>query len=145
MKNCERFLFSLNGMACEILRMKLYNAHKWTFNPTSEASQPCFDFVVSHHVIGGKPSLLGKEHDAPMQSGPALKQILPESPDSDACMKVRTSEAVAQRPQRFLNLLVVDVADFLHPLEQAWMEVNFHNLPLKAFVCPEALALRTSA
>ena len=80
-----------------------------------------------------------------MQPGATFKQILPEPPDSDASVQVRTTEAVAQRAQGFRNLFPVGTAQFFHPLPQAGMKINFHSLPVKAFVRPEARALRTSA
>ena len=111
----------------------------------SEVSQPRFDFVVRHHVVGGEQTFLGKEDDPPVQPGAALEQILPQPPDADTGVQVRLTEAVAQRPQGFRNTLAVGGAQLLHPLPQAGMEIDFHSLPVNAFVCLDALALRTSA
>ena len=111
----------------------------------SETAQPPFDLVVRHHVVGSEQAFLRKEHDSPVQSGPALEQILPQPPDSDSGVQVGTTETVGQHPKRFRNLLPLGGAQFLHPLPQAGMEIDPHSFPVKVFVRPEAFALRTAA
>ena len=84
----------------------------WRVNGSlhSKASQPGFDFVVRHHVVGGEQTFLRKEHDPPVQPGAALEQIPPQPPDSDSSMQVGTTETVGQRAQRFRNLPPLVVA-----------------------------------
>ncbi len=100
----------------------------------SEVSQPSFDFAVRHHVVGGEPTFPGKKYDLPVQPGPALEQFLPQPPGTDTGVQVRTTEAVAQRPQGFRNLLPVGGAQRLHPLLQAGVEIDSHSLPVNAVV-----------
>jgi len=111
----------------------------------SEASEPRFDFVARPQVESGEQTFIRKKYDPPMQPGAALEQILPQPPDSNASVKMRTTEAIAQRAQGFRNLFPFVVAQFAHPLPKAGMETDPHSLPVNGFVCPEARALRTSA
>ena len=110
----------------------------------SEVSQPRFDFVVRHHVVGGEQTFLRKDYDPPMQPGAALEQILPQSSDSDSSVQVGTTEAVTQRAQGFRDLFPIGIAQFFHPFSKAGMEIDPHSLPVKVFVWPDARALRTS-
>lgn len=87
--------------------------------PHSEVSQPGFEIVVRHHVVGGEQTFLRKEYNPPLPPGAALEQILPQPPDANARVQVRRPEAVSQRAQRLCHLFPVGGAQLFHPLRQA--------------------------
>ncbi len=98
-------------------------------NHDSEAPQPRFDFLVSHHIVGSEQSLLGKKHNPPLPPRPAFKEILPQPSNPQPRMLVRISETIRHCLQRRGNLLAPGGAEFGRALPQPRVKVNPHSLP----------------
>jgi len=110
----------------------------------SKPAQPCFDLIVGHHVIGREHRFLHQENDSPVKSGATFEQIFTQSPDSQTGVQVGGAEAVGQSLQCRRNLIAVSGTEFRYPFPQVRMDIDFHSLPVKGFVWPDARASRTA-
>jgi len=80
------------------------------------------DLIVVAHKKMSRACALARNRQPHFQPRPALKDIVPQSPDGDAGMCVRLAETVGKDPQRLLHARHIRVAEVLERGEEARTE-----------------------
>lgn len=90
----------------------------------SDVLQAGFDVVVISDKEKFQRTFVLAEQQAQLQSRPALENILPQPPDGNPGVNMRTPKGIGDDPQRSLDPLHFRVTQLVQPSEEAGIEEN---------------------